>query len=499
MRWLSAVNENIKKGIRSWLNVQPASETTFSIQETMTFDTNVLKNRVWYGGAPEELSQLYKQLDGIENKNRFWAAVPTPGREIRKIHTGIPAITVDTLTNIIMTDLDGITVPDKRKADWNEMDKENSFRELLEESVSEALYLGDGAFKLSLDPELSKYPIIEWIPADRIDIIMRRGRMKEVVFRSLYVHEHKEYILFETYGYGYIRYELHRRNQEEPIPLETIPELAALSDVEFDSSFCMAIPFMIYRNSKVKGRGKSIFDGKTDDYDALDEAWSQWMQALRDGRSTKYIPDSMIPRDPRTGEVLRPNAFDNQYIKTDTPMSEGSDPKIDVEQPAIPHESYNATYITALDLCLQGIISPSTIGIDVKKLDNAESQREKEKTTLYTRGKIVDAVQKTIPLVIDTAFKVLDLIRNENVVLEYTEASVNFGEYANPSFESQIETIGKAKSQSIMSNEAAVEELYGDTKSEEWKQEEIKRLNARDGVEVMKEPALNMEGLEMEG
>lgn len=223
------------------------------------------------------------------------------------------------------------------------------------------------------------------------------------------------------------------------------------------------------------------------------------MQALRDGRSTKYIPDSMIPRDPRTGEVLRPNAFDNQYIKTDTPMSEGSDPKIDVEQPTIPHESYNATYITALDLCLQGIISPSTIGIDVKKLDNAESQREKEKTTLYTRGKIVDAVQKTIPLVIDTAFKVLDLIRNENVVLEYTEASVNFGEYANPSFESQIETIGKAKSQSIMSNEAAVEELYGDTKSEEWKQEEIKRLNARDGVEVMKEPALNMEGLEMEG
>lgn len=140
-----------------------------------------------------------------------------------------------------------------------------------------------------------------------------------------------------------------------------------------------------------------------------------------------------------------------------------------------------------------------TIGIDVKKLDNAESQREKEKTTLYTRGKIVDAVQKTIPLVIDTAFKVLDLIRNENVVLEYTEASVNFGEYANPSFESQIETIGKAKSQSIMSNEAAVEELYGDTKPEEWKQEEIKRLNARDGVEVMKEPALNMEGLEMEG
>ena len=41
--------------------------------------------------------------------------------------------------------------------------------------------------------------------------------------------------------------------------------------------------------------------------------------------------------------------------------------------------------------------------------------------------------------------------------------------------------------------------MFGATKPEEWTPEDIKRLNARDGVEVMKEPALNMEGLEMEG
>lgn len=74
---------------------------------------------------------------------------------------------------------------------------------------------------------------------------------------------------------------------------------------------------------------------------------------------------------------------------------------------------------------------------------------------------------------------------------------MEFGDYANPSFESQIETVGKAKSSAIMSNEAVVDELYGDTKTEEWKQEEINRLNARDGVETMEEPALNMDGLEV--
>ena len=56
--------------------------------------------------------------------------------------------------------------------------------------------------------------------------------------------------------------------------------------------------------------------------------------------------------------------------------------------------------MTALDLCLQGIISPSTLGIDVKKLDNAEAQREKEKATLYTRNAIVEALQEELPEVI---------------------------------------------------------------------------------------------------
>lgn len=154
------------------------------------------------------------------------------------------------------------------------------------------------------------------------------------------------------------------------------------------------------------------------------------------------------------------------------------------------------TYITALDLCLQGIISPSTIGIDVKKLDNADAQREKEKTTLYTRGKIIDALQTTIPKLINTVFKSLDTLNQ--VTVEETESSIEFSDYANPSFESQIETVGKAKSSAIMSNEAVVDELYGDTKTEEWKQEEINRLNARDGVETMEEPALNMNGLEVE-
>ena len=68
----------------------------------------------------------------------------------------------------------------------------------------------------------------------------------------------------------------------------------------------------------------------------------------------------------------------------------------------------------------------------------------------------------------------------------------SFGEYANPSFESQVETLSKARPGSaIMSIEAQVEELYGDTKDEEWKKEEIARLKAEQGIAQLEEPAIN--------
>jgi hypothetical protein len=165
----------------------------------------------------------------------------------------------------------------------------------------------------------------------------------------------------------------------------------------------------------------------------------------------------------------------------------GERPKPELIQPSIPHDGYLSTYVTALDLCLQGIISPSTLGIDNKKLDNAEAQREKEKTTLYTRNKIVQALQKMLPKLIDTVFKVYAEMWEKPIT--DTEATVTFGEYANPSFESQVETVGKGRTQGIMSVEACVDELYGDTKDEGWKAQEVERIKSEQGVEQMNEPS----------
>ena len=41
------MGDNIKKGIRSWLQVQPANPFAISIQETGDFELSAIRNRIW--------------------------------------------------------------------------------------------------------------------------------------------------------------------------------------------------------------------------------------------------------------------------------------------------------------------------------------------------------------------------------------------------------------------------------------------------------------------
>lgn len=476
--------DRVREGIRSFLKIEPAQSSNIYIQETLDFESNAIKNRIWYQGDSEELSQLYKSINCDET--RFWKAVPTQGYEIRKIHTGIPGIIADILTSIVTADMNKIELDDAGKQmDWDEIAKDNKFSELLEEIIRETLIVGDGVVKFTIDTRISPYPMMEFVSGENVDIRYNHGRVTEVIFRTSYLHKKKTYILEETYGKNYIISKLYDGNNE--VPLNSIPDTEYLPpEVTFTGDFMMAVPFMVFKSSRWKGRGKSIYDAKCDNFDALDEAWSQWMHALRKGQTKEYVPENLCPRNPVTGEILKPRAFDNQYFRVDGNMNEDGKNEIKVVQPEIPHESYLSTYITALDLCLQGLISPSTLGIDTKKLDNAEAQREKEKATLYTRNKIVEAIQNIFPEVVNVAVKTYETLTNQPITQH--KVDIPFGEYANPSFESQVETVSKAKTGGIMSIEAAVDELYGDSKDDDWKAEEVARLKAEQGITEMEEP-----------
>lgn len=478
-----------KQMIKTWLDIkEDNSPKAITIHQSEDFEGNCIINKIWLRGDSNELNELYKQLGGKENT--FWASVPSNGMAIKKSHSGLPKLIIKTITNIVMDNYNGVDM--QNEDEWQEIADDNNFDELLSKMLYEAMSINDGAAKISYDFTLTDKPIIEWYSGDRVEFNYKRGRLYEIVFKSFYNQNNKCYTLRETYGYGYIKYQLFDDDKE--VALSTIKELAEFKDLTFDKKVMWAVPLIIDKSIKYEGRGASKFEGKLDAFDSLDEVISQWIEAIRLGRTKTYIPEDLIPRDPNTGMLLTPNPYDNQFIATGSSMGEGANNKVQVEQADIPSDKYLQTYMTYLDLCLQGLISPSTLGIDTKKLQdaNAQYERQMEKTTLYTRQGIIEVLTKFIPKLINVTLQSKDQM-SKKAPRDDVEIDVLFSEYSTPSFDVQIDTISKAKMNGIMSLETSIDELYGDSKDDEWKAQEIARLKEEQGFVEMNEPAVNQD------
>lgn len=479
----------IQNFIKKLFRIQPAREREIVIIEPHTFLADVIRNKLWYRGDSAELEQYFKKTARWDvEKARFWAA--TAQGKVRKMHSGIVSIVVDRYRDIVLADLDAVTFGEGQEILdelWEEIFEKADLNNVIGEAISGVLASGDGAFKITAD-ECSPYPIVEFYDAENVDYVFKHSQLKEIKFYTSYKSGSKDFRLEEIYGRGYIHYKLYDEYGHET-SLKQLPETEHLIDIGIEGELMLAVPLKVLSSVKYKHRGKALFESKTDVLDGLDEVISQWMDAIRMGRIKRYIPENLIPRDPDSGQLLPANPFDNDFIAIGDNMAEKSNQQVEVSQPQISYEAYVNSYANFLDMVLQGIMSPSTLGIDLKKTDNAESQREKEKVTLHVRNKIVDALNDTLPKLFQVILQCYDLMCGK-APGEY-DPSVKFGEYASPDFDSTVDTIGKAKQFGVMSLETSVEQLYGDTWTQDEKDAEVERLKAEQGIAQLEEPAIN--------
>ena len=150
------ISERVRNMLRDFLRIEPAHGQSIIIRESMTWETSCIRNNVWYRSDAAEIEQFFKAVDGngFESTGRFWASAPS-GDDVRKAHSGLPAIMVNTLAYIVKSDLQEAEIAGEGEAAslWSEISKDSGFSDLVGEAVAGTLVTGDGAFKISIDKE----------------------------------------------------------------------------------------------------------------------------------------------------------------------------------------------------------------------------------------------------------------------------------------------------------------------------------------------------------
>ena len=455
--------------------------------------SNVRANRIWYMGDGDELLNWYtnQQTYGwaenpIYNRNRrdyFWGR--SVNENVKRIHSGVPRAIVDTISNVVGMP----TITANRQDELDAILKANDFDFLLTQvSRPMALVEGDGAWKVNLNPDLSPYPIVERFGAEDWYPIYKSNVLIGMAFSSYYKDaDGKDYVLVETRlrakGGTRIEFRLFRLgkgNVITPIPMDTLPETASYKDYVLKGvDSLLAVPLKYYFDPLRRNRGKSLFDGRLDLFDFLDEILTQAGQTNRVSTPVEYYPVDLLQRSDR-GVPELPKVYNRQYVKLDTTPDGNGDVSMAIQttQPNLEFGKYAELYGSVLSDVLIGALSPSSLGLNVSRDDNALAQREKEKQTIFTRNTIIKNETKALEALCGELLLAWSYLKTGRFVPEDWQVGVKYDEFANPSFETELQTLGPAWSQGQLSTDRFVKLLWGGKLSDDELEKEREWLDA---------------------
>ena len=474
------------------LNSDPNSERLTYINDDEAIRiSNIRANRYWYIGDGDELLNWYtnQQTYGwasnpIYNRNKrlfFWGM--SINEAVKRIHSGVPRAIIDTISNIV--GMPTVTAIDDRLTDIFD---ENNFEFMLtQQSRPMTCVEGDGAWKINLNPTLSKYPLIEWYGAEDWGPIEKSNILLGMWFKSYYKDKNdKNYVLFETrtlrpegLAIEYELYQLAKNNELLSCKVDKVPELASLENHLIQGLHCLlAVPNRYYFDPLHRNRGKSMYDGKLDLFDMLDEIETQAGQTNRVSTPVEYYPVDLLQRT-KHGEPILPKLYNRQFVKLETsPDADGNvAAEIKTTQPDLHFGEYSQLFADTLGTILVGLLSPSSLGIDIAKKDNADAQREKEKQTIFTRNTIIKNETNALVKLCNMLLMCQDYLDTGIMQEKDYQISVKYDEFANPSFESELQILGPAWNNGQISTEKYVNMLWAGKLSDEELAAEIAWLD----------------------
>lgn len=496
--------KDIIKGITKGKKItNPNSERyTFIGNDEVVREQHVQEYRVWGLIADsDELNNFYlgRKMGGyaqelLYNENKrgyFWAKVKNEKDKeiIKKVHTGIAKAAITTMVNC----LQDVKITSKTHQEQiDKILKKNKFSVLLnQQSRPITLALGDGAWKVGFNKDVSDVPLIQFYESSDVKYIYTSGIITGIVYKDYYQYQGKNYILFESRyvenGNSVIKYELYRlgkSNSLEPVELDTIPELSGLPKDGYTINGVkefMGVESKFFYDPNYPERGLSVLSGKLDILDDMDMLASVESMTEELSVPVEYYPVDLLKKD-KNGRAEMPKLFGRRFIKKPVlPGPDGQeDGKIDTSAPPLDFSKYSEALKEKTCLFLSGFLSPSSMGIDISKKDNAEAQREKEKVTITTRNNIKANEEEQIEKLMRICLMLQEYMDTGDITITDYDISIKYNDFASPTFETMSQILTPMLSQGAISSKMFVDKLYGDSLSEDEKAYEISEIDRKD-------------------
>lgn len=492
--------EKIRQRILRFLKIEQLPYNPYGERFTYVNDFGEEKRyrmkeaQIWLRGDSNELLNFYTNQEvygfsknPVYNRNRlnyFWAqSAMEPS--MKRVHSGLAKAMVETLTNAVgvpTVTVDGDMSP-------KILDDIHFTRLLNQQQIPQTLGVGWGAFKVSFDPTLSKHPIVSFYKAEDVEFVTKKGIDVGIIYKNYYTVGKRDYLLLETRrideeGSSCIEYELFeiRKGDEiAPCDMSEVPELANLKNVKIPGyRHILGVPCRFFRDEDNPDYGRSIFDGKYDLMDDLDQSLSQRSQTCKVSTPVEYYPSDLLRFD-KNGRAQFPQIYNRQFVQKPGGAPDGdgnSDGAIQTTQPQLNFDQYTSEQMAIVSQILIGILSPATMGIDVAKKDNADAQREKEKVTTMTRDNVIASEKEIVRDLVSLCVDVEEYLSSGSISLKEHQISVKFPQFASPSFETMSQILTPMWAQGAISTRMYVDKLYGDSLSKEEKEAEISWLDS---------------------
>lgn len=448
----------------------------------------------WYAGDSDKLLNLYTgnmmyeyNTEPLYDRNKrsyFWCVSATE-QDIKRTHSGVPRMIIDTMVNII--GVPEVTVQDEGYSDKLEKIKaDNNFGTFFQqEQMPRTLVEGWGAYKIDYDLTLRGTPIIKYYRAGEVDFIYRENSLIEIIYKNYYTDsKQRNYILFEkrrnerrynevdkTWSSNLViekdLFELGSNDTLTKKDLKDLPQLADIEPVIEISNYegFLGGPFIFFKPDDSTVYGRSVYAGKIDLFDDLDQDLSQSANTVRRSTTRVYINNNYLERDPKTGMPIMPTDYDCKYVMlsgalgADGGSTGGNEPVMTV-QPKLDFSQYSNHAISLLLQIVAGFMSVASLGIDIAKKDNAEAQREKEKVTIFTRNTLIRIAQSVYKKLFNEALCCQELMDTGAISKHGYNISVVFDEFSDDSFDAKAETLLMLFNAGVIPPELFVKQLY---------------------------------------